>query len=144
MSVIFSLWRYFCRLLLIAPSAPTTIGTISTDVFHIIFEAYLQILIFFHFLGFFIIYISITWACDVNQSIFLCPLLTITMSGLLAVIFLSVMMLKSYNSLYASFSNTGSGLCSHQCSALSKFNSLVRLQCTVDATALSFKIGCLS
>ena len=68
--------------------------------------------------------------------VFLCPLLTITMSGLLAVIFLSVMMLKSYNSLYALFSSTGSGLCSNQCSALSKFSSLVRLQCTVDATAL--------
>ena len=68
--------------------------------------------------------------------VFLCPLLTNIMSGLLAVIFLSVTMLKSYNSLYASFSSTGSGLCSHQGSALSKFSSLVRLQCTVDATAL--------
>ena len=28
-------------------------------------KLYLQILIFFHFLRFFVIYISITWACDV-------------------------------------------------------------------------------
>ena len=106
------------------PKAPITIGTIVTFMFHSFFNSLARsryLSFFSHSFGF------ILWSAGTSKSTILRIiffLLIIIRSGLMTGIRWSVCMLKSYRSLYVSFSGKGAGLCIYHLLVWSNLNFL--------------------
>ena len=119
--------RPFNNPLVIVPNAPITIDTIVTFMFHSFFNslARSKYLSFFLLSFRFILWSAGTAKSTILQILFsLFFLLIIMRSDLLTGIRLHVCMLKSYRSLYKSFSRTGAGLCIYHLFVWSKWNFL--------------------
>ena len=116
--------RPFNNLLVTVPNAPITISTIVTFMFHIFFNSLTRsrYLSFFSLSFRFILWSAGTAKSTILQILFL--LLLIMRSGLLARIRWSVCMLKSYRSLFESFSRIGAGLCIYHLFVWSNWNFL--------------------
>ena len=114
----------FSNLLVTVPNAPITIGKIVTCMFHSFFSSVARsryLSFFLHSFGF------ILWSAKKAKSIILQVLfflLIIIRSGLLAEIWWSVYMSKSYRSLCVLFSRTGAGLCIYHLLIWSNLNFL--------------------
>ena len=117
--------------LVIVPKAPITIGTIVTFLFHSFFNslARLRSLSFFSFSLGFILWSAGTARSTIMQILFFLLLIIIS-SGRLAGIRWSVWILKSYRSLYLSFSRTGARLCIYHMLVWSNLNFLHIFQWT--------------
>ena len=119
--------RPFNNPLVVVPKAPITIGPIVTFMFLSFFnsQARSRYLSFFSLSFRFILWSAGTAKSTILQIFFL--LLIIMRSGLLAVIRLSVCLLKSHRSLCESFSRAGAGLCLYHLFVWSNWNFLLLL-----------------
>ena len=114
----------FSNSLVTVPKARITIGTIVTFMFHSFFYSLVRL----RYVSFFSHYFSfILWSAGTAKSTILQVLFflqIIITSGLLAEIWRSMCMSKSYRSLYVLFSRTGYGLCIYHLFVWSNLNFL--------------------
>ena len=119
----------FSNPLVTVPNAPITIGIIVTCMFHSFLSSLARSRYLSHSFSF------ILWSAGTAKStilqvlFFFFFLLIIIKSGFLAGFRWSVCILKSYRSLYESFSRTGAGLCLYHLLVWSNLNFLHISQC---------------